>query len=1055
MIAAQSGSRLGESFRAARLGRLLVLNALLAALVIGCDTAPSDLLVDTAPGLGDSAPPSELNDAAALEEKAFETYQRDRTKIDLVFRGDEHFNWYEDLDRYTVVLDLGEYYYAELDDRGELAPTRWLVGKVDPREQGLVPGVLPSREVIAQLRSESDAKPISYEGPNPEEIKDEYVIVEGDMVIPVVDYEQAKANGSAAVHYNANLWTNGVVPYAFDANVDSTNQARARQAMDDWEAVADVTFVPRTAETNYVHVFSGTGNWSYVGMIGGKQNLSIYNWTYEFIIAHELGHALTIWHEQSRSDRDTYVQINWGNITSGKEGNFNIHNTVWDTDVGTYDFDSCMHYGAYSFSSNGQPTIETQPAYSGASFGQRTHLSVGDAGAMAIIYGASVSTEKAAMTNPVNDGESLTGSSFTFQWSAGSGVSEYWVWIGSQLDTYDILNESQGTNLSKAVSGLATDGSSLYVRIFSLISGNWEYNAYTYSCVNIPVDKAAMADPVNDGDSLTGSSFTFQWSAGSGVSEYWMWIGSQDSTYDVLNQSQGSSLSKAVTGLPTDGSSLYVRIFSLIDGNWQYNAYTYSCVNIPVDKAAMTNPANDGDSLTGADFTFQWSAGSGVTEYWMWIGTQVDTYDLLNQSQGTGTSKAVTGLPTNGSNLYVRIFSLISGNWQYNAYTYSCVNIPVDKAAMTNPANDGDALTGSSFTFQWTAGSGVTEYWMWIGTQADTYDLLNQSQSMNTSKAVTGLPTNGSNLYVRIFSLISGTWEYNTYTYSCVNIPVDKAAMTNPANDGDALTGSSFTFQWTAGSGVTEYWMWIGTQADTYDLLNQSQGSSLSKNVTGLPTDGSNLYVRIFSLISGNWEYNSYTYVCVNIPASKAAMTNPANDGDTLTGSSFTFQWTAGSGVSEYWMWIGTQPDTYDLLNESQGSGLSKAVTGLRTDGSNLYVRVFSLISGNWEYNSYTYVCATIATSKAAMTNPANDGDTLAGSSVTFQWTVGSGVTEYWVWIGSQPDTYDMLNESQGTNLSKAVAGLPTDGSNLYVRIFSLINGDWEYNAYTYTCSSN
>src|SRR5262249_40113638 len=151
-----------------------------------------------------------------------------------------------------------------------------------------------------------------------------------------------------------------------------------------------------------------------------------------------------------------------------------------------------------------------------------------------------------------------------------------------------------------------------------------------------------------------------------------------------------------------------------------------------------------------------------------------------------------------------------------------------------------------------------------------------------------------------------------------------------------------------------------------------------------------------------------------------------------------------GVGVSQYWLDIGTGPGGMGLYSQSAGTNLSASVSGLPTDGSTIYVRLWSLISGVWQFNDYTYNGGN--TAKAVLNTPA-PGSTLAGASATFGWNPGVGVSQYWLDIGGGAQGgIGIFSQSAGTNLSMNVSGLPTDGRTLYVRLWSQIAGAWQFN---------
>ncbi|SPE27144.1 hypothetical protein SBA5_580023 [Candidatus Sulfotelmatomonas gaucii] len=156
------------------------------------------------------------------------------------------------------------------------------------------------------------------------------------------------------------------------------------------------------------------------------------------------------------------------------------------------------------------------------------------------------------------------------------------------------------------------------------------------------------------------------------------------------------------------------------------------------------------------------TAAAGTTAYYLWVGTTLGGYDLANMGPFSGTTATVT-LPTNGTKIYVRLWTWINGTPLRNDYSYT--EARATAGAITSPAN-GSTLTSASTTLIWNAGSaGTTAYYLWVGTTLGGYDLANMGPFTGTSATVT-LPSNGTKIYVRLWTWINGTPLRNDYSYT-------------------------------------------------------------------------------------------------------------------------------------------------------------------------------------------------------------------------------------------------------------------------------------------------
>jgi hypothetical protein len=374
----------------------------------------------------------------------------------------------------------------------------------------------------------------------------------------------------------------------------------------------------------------------------------------------------------------------------------------------------------------------------------------------------------ATLTGPVSP---IPSQPAHFTWT-NAAADLYVLYVGSTPGGYDLYWEYLNTDTSKDVYGLPHDGSTLYATVWSLNSGVWTSSSAVYTAITNSVNEIAVLTapvPTNGTGQFTVVPVNFTWNApdpGYTADMYWIELGSSYGRSDYASLNCQTNLSRTASGVPPAGGlTVYTRLWTRIQGQgWFHHDYTYTTVDNPISVATLTSPTEP-STFSGDPVHFVWASSAAASTYCLYIGSTLGGTEYYWGYQGLNTTKDVYGLPHDSSTVYVRLWTMVSGDWYFRDYTFTAWNGGTPGIAeMQTPANGSTNLT-QPITFTWAAGANGDMYWISIGNALGYSNLYDQSQGANLTANISGLPA-GTHIYVRLWTHVVDSWNYHDYDYT-------------------------------------------------------------------------------------------------------------------------------------------------------------------------------------------------------------------------------------------------------------------------------------------------
>ena len=474
-----------------------------------------------------------------------------------------------------------------------------------------------------------------------------------------------------------------------------------------------------------------------------------------------------------------------------------------------------------------------------------------------------LSFDGARITSPLS-GKRLGERTFTLTWSA-SDAQSYRLKVGSQAKGNDLVDVTlDGAITEQEVNLSSFAGQRVYVTLESVLDGHQTYvDTVAFQAPFQSDSPTASLTSHADGDVLNSSGPRFTWNSVAGADRYRFWFGTTVGANDIRVASAGEMITeRIIRDLPLDGSEVYLRFFTRVDGVWTYVDYAFTAHTDFGPLLANLASPELGAVLDSPHVEFTWEAVEGAQRYRLWFGTTPGGNDLqVRSAAGDITSRNVFDLPLDGSKVYVRFFTRKYNQWRYQDYEFVSHTDFSPQVAELTSHESGETWNTPHIQFNW-QDINADRYRIWVGSEVGGRDIRTASMTGDrTERLLRSLPHDGRPVFVRLSTQKYGRWQHKDYEFITHTDPVPDTSELISHQNGDELSGETVTFRW-AEVGAERHRLVVGTSLNDSDILAQTLRDPAGHElvVSGLPTDGSTIFVNLRTFKYGLWTTIRYEF---------------------------------------------------------------------------------------------------------------------------------------------------------------------------------------------------